>query len=37
MDKLFPDRVRFFQDFELGNIVIRKKPVGNVHKKNTEG
>ncbi len=37
MDKVFPNRVGFFQDFELGNVIIRKKPVGNVHKKNTEG
>jgi hypothetical protein len=37
MDKLFPNRVGFFQNFEFGNIIIRKKPVGNVHKKNTEG
>ena len=37
MNKIFPNRVRFFQNFELGNIIIRKKPIGNVHKKNTEG
>jgi hypothetical protein len=36
MNKLFPNGVRFFQDFELGNVMVRKKPVGDVHKKNTE-